>query len=79
MSDLKSDLESYVLKCLSQCSVAVKRHHDQGISLKRKHLTMGLLTVSEVSLFHHGREYGSRQAGGVILERSKLFILIYRQ
>lgn len=29
------------------CSVAVMRYHDRGNSIKRKHLTGGLFTVSE--------------------------------
>ncbi|KAL6081559.1 hypothetical protein STEG23_000580, partial [Scotinomys teguina] len=38
---------AFVPDCLGQCSVAVKKHHDQGNSYKRKHLLEGLLTVSE--------------------------------
>jgi hypothetical protein len=32
---------------LSHWCIAVKRHHDQGNSYKRKHLTGGLLNISE--------------------------------
>jgi hypothetical protein len=39
--------------CLGYCFVAVKRHHDQGNSYKRKHLIEDLLRVSDV-YFHHG-------------------------
>jgi hypothetical protein len=35
--------------CLSHSSIAVKRNQDQGNSYKRKHLTGGLFTISEVS------------------------------
>lgn len=33
--------------CLSQCSIAVRRHSDQGNSFKRKHLIGGLPIVPE--------------------------------
>ena len=33
--------------CLSRCSIAVKRHHDQGNASKGKHLIGVLFTVSE--------------------------------
>lgn len=33
---------------LIQCSVAMKRHQDQGNPSKGKHLTEGLLAVSEI-------------------------------
>jgi hypothetical protein len=36
------------LHALSQCSIAVKRHHDHGNSYKGRHLIGGLLMVSEV-------------------------------
>ncbi|KAL6065673.1 hypothetical protein STEG23_028034, partial [Scotinomys teguina] len=35
------------LHCWSQCSIAVKRHHDQGNSYERRHLIEDLLIVSE--------------------------------
>jgi hypothetical protein len=48
---MKQNLEGRirVTPCLSHCSIAVKRHHDQGNSYKRKYLTggWGELTVSE--------------------------------
>lgn len=41
--------------CLSQCSTAMKRYHDQGNSHKRKNLIAGLLLVSESLLsWQHG-------------------------
>jgi hypothetical protein len=49
----------------SHCSVAVNRYLDQGISYKRKQLTVALLTMSEISPlvhYHHGREHGGTQA-----------------
>jgi hypothetical protein len=33
--------------CLHYCSIAVKRHHDQGSLYRRKNLVGDLLTVSE--------------------------------
>lgn len=33
--------------CLGPCSMAMKRHHGQGDFYNSKHLTVGLLTVSE--------------------------------
>ena len=33
----------------SHCSIAMKRHHDQGNSYKRNHFIEGLLIDSEVS------------------------------
>lgn len=51
----------FILKpCLSYCSIR---------QLKRRYLIEGLLIVSEDELHvHHGREYGSRQAGMVLEE-----------
>jgi hypothetical protein len=47
---------SYLLGlCVSHCSVAVKKYNDQGNVYKRKHLTGGLLTVSETSLLSTGQ------------------------
>jgi hypothetical protein len=47
-----------VTLCLSHCSIAVKRHLDHNNSYKRKHLTGGLLTVSEVKSINN--LYGRR-------------------
>lgn len=41
--------------CWSQCSLAVKRHHDHADFHKRKHLIGGWLTVQRA----HGMEHGS--------------------
>jgi hypothetical protein len=41
-------LAQVIIGCLSHCSVAVKRHHDQSNYHKRKYLTGGLLSSSEV-------------------------------
>jgi hypothetical protein len=38
-----------ILKCLSHCSTAGKRHNDHGSSYKRKHLIGGLLTFQRFS------------------------------
>ena len=48
LSSLSNPKEMKLLRWyLSQCSIAVRRHHDQGNSYKRNHLNGGLLTVSE--------------------------------
>lgn len=51
--------------CLSQHSSAVRRHHDQCGSYKRKRLSGGWLEVSEGWSvdYHHGGERVSMQAG----------------
>lgn len=41
---------SYLIMCLSHCSIAVKRHHDQGNSYKRKHLIGACIQFRRFSL-----------------------------
>ena len=43
--------------------MAVKRHHDQGDLYNSKHLTAGVLTVSEAQSASILTERGCRQAG----------------
>ena len=46
--------------CLSYCSFAVKRHHDEG-SLYKKALNWGLsCSFSRLMHGHHDRKHGSR-------------------
>lgn len=47
--------------CLSQCSVAVKRYHDQDNSHNKKHL-IGGLQVQRCVHYDHGLEHGGRYA-----------------
>jgi hypothetical protein len=52
---------------LSQCSTEVKRRHDHSNSYKRKHLTGGLLTVTDMLRpYHHGRKHNDTQADMVM-------------
>lgn len=37
-----------MVKCLSYCSVAMKRHCEHGNSYEKRHLIGGLLAISEV-------------------------------
>jgi hypothetical protein len=53
-------------RCLSQCSIAVKRHHDHGNSQKGKHLTGACLQIQRLCVHRrhsgkHGRKRASRQ------------------
>jgi len=50
------------LLVLSCCSIAVKRHHDQGDFYRRKHLIGGFLTVSESISIMAGSIWACRQA-----------------
>ena len=58
--------------CLSHCSIAAMKHHDQGNFKKqtnknKTHLIGGLLTASEGKVHYHlGREHGGRQADMVL-------------
>lgn len=45
--------------CLSQCSVAIKRYHDQDKSDNKKHL-IGGLQVQRCVHYYHGLEHGGR-------------------
>jgi hypothetical protein len=55
-----------VAHCLSQCSIAVKRHHNQGNSYKQT-FNWGCLTVSEIPVHYHpGGKHGSIQADMVL-------------
>lgn len=61
--------------CLSWCSMALERHHDQGDSCERKHLHRGLLTVSEtLSILVMMGAWWQAGAGGV----AERYILICR-
>lgn len=52
----KESLDLGPAYCLSCCSVAVRRHHDQGNFYKRQHFIGGLLTVSEDQPLSSGQE-----------------------
>ena len=62
---------------LSQCSVAVKRHHDLSTSYKRKHLIGGSLTASCRRLVQcqHSRENGGMQVGTILENYLRALIL----
>lgn len=46
--------------CLSRCSIAVRRHHGQGSSYKRTHLTNGLAYSFRGPVHYgHGKEHGA--------------------
>lgn len=54
-----------IIYCLSHCSMAVKRHHDQGNSYRIKCLISKLTWIFRVLVpGHHGREHGSRHDPG---------------
>jgi hypothetical protein len=44
----------YVLRCLSNCFIAVKRHHDQGNSYKREHLIGACIEFQRLVHYHYG-------------------------
>jgi hypothetical protein len=61
--------------CLRLCTIALKRHYDQGNSYKKKHLMGCLLTVSGVN--HH---CGRGHRGKCVTESvTKSYILIHKQ
>lgn len=52
--------------CLSGCSIAVRRHHGQGNSYERTHLTNGLAYSFRGPVHYgHGKEHGSSHTGAV--------------
>lgn len=68
---------SIVMACLSQCSVAMKRDHDQGNSYKECIFNSGPAdTFRGLVRYHHGGEHGSTQAGHLAIAES--YILIWR-
>lgn len=69
----KSALNSWqvlrVVVCLGHCSIAVRRHHDQGRTYERKHLVGGLAGSSrDLVHYHDGREHGGMEHGGEEVE-----------
>jgi hypothetical protein len=53
--------------CLSQCSIAVKRHYDQKQLLQKKALIWGLAySFRDLVHYHHGGEHGGTQADVVL-------------
>ena len=50
-----------VEKYISQCYIAVKRHHDQGSSYKRKQQLELVYSFRGLVHYHHGRKHGSTQ------------------
>ena len=44
----------------------MKRHHDQGNSIKGKHFIVATLQVQRFIHYHHGRKYSSLQADMVL-------------
>ena len=55
--------ENY-FNCLHHCSMAVKRHHDQGNSYRVKRLIRELTRAFRGLVpGHYGREHGSPKAG----------------
>lgn len=57
--------EKFFAHCLSQCSMAVKGHHDHGISSKGNHF---IETGLQLRRYHYGRKQGNMQ-GDMMLER----------
>lgn len=47
--------------CLSQGSIAVKKHHNQGSSYVGKCLVGGLLSFQGLACYHHVEEHGGRR------------------
>ena len=69
-----------ILPYLSYCSIAVKRHHEQGVkesifSLYIKESIVGLLTVSEGSSepLNHGGDHGSQKAGMMLEQELRAY------
>ena len=53
---------------LSHCSIAVKRHHNQGNSYKWKHLTGSLLKRFRTLVqYHHGGEHANTHGAEVVV------------
>ena len=52
---------------LVRVSIAVKRHHDHGISYKGRHIiVVALLWFRDLVHYHHGGKQGSMQADRVL-------------
>ena len=54
------------ISCLSQCSIAVKRHHHRGNSYNGKQLIGAGLQFRGLTHSHTGRKHGGMQADMVL-------------
>jgi hypothetical protein len=70
----------YICWCHNQCSIAVKKHCDQGNSYKRKHLIGAGLQLQKLVHYYHGGKHGSMKADMVLEKKLRIFcIQIQRQ
>jgi hypothetical protein len=53
-------------RCLSLHFIAVKRHHDYGITYKQSHFTGAGLQFRDSVHCHHGGKHGGMQADMVL-------------
>lgn len=66
-------------RCLSQCSIAVKRCCDHGNSYKGKHLTGACLQFWRIRAIVMGRSTAAGRQAGMILEELDFCSLVRKQ
>jgi hypothetical protein len=74
-SQIKTRIYSFV-QYLSHCSIALKIHHNQNNSYKRKDLIVLSVQFQQTFYYPHGREHGRKEGSGTV---AKGYILICKQ